>query len=164
MTKIKLMLSLLIVTFFLSQCSTDPVQKDLLNYVNVELPKLSALETESIDAYNSVIGDNYTTDSVVYAKLKNVVIPKYTDFTTKLQAVAPATEELKAIHLEYVEAAKDQLEGFNYIVDAIDKQNASEITKANDDIKRAKEFIDQWKKDLNEDCKKHNVVLTNDTK
>jgi hypothetical protein len=159
MLKMKSLVFLFVGIVLFSQCSTDPVQKDLLNYVNVELPKLAPLESESINAFGKVVGQNYTTDSALYAIVKNAVIPKYSDFTSKLQAVTPATDEVKAIHKEYVEAAQDQLEGFKYIVDAIDKQNGDEILKAKSDIDKAGSLIDQWKKDLMEDCKKHNVVL-----
>ena len=40
--------------FVLSACSSDPVQKDLLNYVYTELPKVASLETEAVNGYASV--------------------------------------------------------------------------------------------------------------
>ncbi|MFL5730786.1 MAG: hypothetical protein ACJ75J_14960 [Cytophagaceae bacterium] len=156
--KIKL-LSFLILGIFLSQCSSDPVQKDLINYINVEIPKVSALETEAVDAFQSVAGANYTSDSAMSEKMKSVVVPKYNEFNTKLQAIVPATEEVKKIHGEYVEAAKDQMEAFNLIVDAIEKQNMDEVKKANEDLKKAITLVESWKKDLMETCKAHNVTM-----
>jgi len=135
------------------------VEKDLLNYINNELPKIGQLESEAIAAYASVSGNNYTSDSVMYFKIKDEVLPKYTEFNSKLQAIVPATEELKKIHGEYVEAAKDQLEAFTFIVDALIKQNADEIQKANVDLSKGVALIETWKKDLLETCKKHNVVI-----
>jgi len=157
------MLLFLFLGVVFSQCSSDPIGKDLLNYINNELPKVSQLESDAIDAYRSVSGNNYTGDSVMYFKVKDVVLPKYTEFNTKLQTIVPATEELKKIHGEYVEAAKDQLEAFNFIADALIKQNADEIQKANVDLEKGVALIDGWKKDMLELCKKHNVTI-GDTK
>ncbi len=47
----KLFMSLLLLSF-LSAC-TVTVQKDLINYINVEMPKLTDLEAKAIDAYGS---------------------------------------------------------------------------------------------------------------
>ena len=164
MKKVSVFLYVLCTAFLLIRCSSDPVEKDLLNYINVELVKVGTLESEAVAAYGSVAGNNYTSDSVMYNKIKNVVLPKYTEFTSKLQAITPATPELKTIHGEYVKAAQDQLEGFKLILDAIEKQNAAEIQQANEDITKGKNLIDVWKKDLDETCKKHNVTLGNGKK
>jgi hypothetical protein len=150
---------LIALCIFLTQCSSDPVEKDLLNYINVELPKVASLESEAVGAYESVAGENYTNDSAMYYKIKEVVLPKYTEFATKLKAITPATDELKKIHAEYVEASQDQLEGFTIILDALEKQSIEEVKQANVDLAAAGKLISDWKKDLTETCKKHNVVL-----
>jgi hypothetical protein len=155
--------SILLYLFFgavFSQCSSsNPVGKDLVNYINVELPKVAQLESDAIMAFESVAGSNYTDDSVMYFKIKNVVLPKYTEFYSKLRSIVPATDELKKIHGEYVEAAKDQLEGFNLIADALIKKNTDEIQKAIVNLTKGKVLIESWKSDLLETCKKHNIVI-----
>ena len=99
----------------LGACSGDPVQKDLLNYVNTELPKVASLETEAVDAYASVSGENYSTDSAMYYTIKQTVLPKYEEFNTKLNTIQPSTPEVKAMHQEYINAAGDQMEAFKLI-------------------------------------------------
>src|SRR5882724_4886540 len=94
----------------LAACSSDDVQKDLLNYINTELPKVSALEKEAVAAYESISGNNYTTDSTMYYTIKQTVLPKYEEFSSKLTAIQPATEEISAMHGEYIKAAGDQME------------------------------------------------------
>lgn len=159
--KLKLSALLLFVGVLYLQFTTapDPIQKDLMNYINVELTKVATLESDAIDAYSAVSGTNYTTDAAMSKKIKEVVLPKYKEFNTKLKAIKPATKELQKVHGEYIEASKDQLEAFNYIVDAIKKQNASEIQKANKDLNAAGTLIDSWKKDLLTLCDKHNVII-----
>lgn len=145
--------------FLLFGCGGDPVQKDLINYVNVELPKVAQLESEAITAYRAVEGDNYTSDSLVYATLTETVIPKYEAFSSVLESIKPATTDIMAMHEEYIKAAGEQMEAFKLITIAIKNQDATVITKANEDLKKAQGVLTQWRADLTEQCKKHKVEL-----
>lgn len=147
-----------VVAATLSACS-DPVQKDLINYYNTELPKITQLEEDAMGAYAGIAGPNYQNDSVMYFVLKDTVIPKYSEFYNALQAITPATDEVKKMHGEYIEAAKDQLEAFKLIVEAIDKQDEEVIKVANGDFEKAKIALDEWKAEFEEIRKKHNVVM-----
>jgi hypothetical protein len=157
--KVKISLILICICTLFLQFGTDPIQKDLLNYINVELPKVAPLETEAVNAYSSVSGANYTTDAAMYKKIKEEALPKYSKFTSKLKSIKPATPELQSVHAEYVKAAQDQEEAFKFILDAIKKQDAKEIQTANVDLNAASTLISNWKTDLLELCKKHNVVI-----
>lgn len=143
----------------LTGCSTDAVQKDLLNYVNHEMPRLAALEDEAVAAYDGVAGDNYTNDSIMYSVIKLTVIPRYQEFSDQLASLKPATMEVTAMNHEYVKAANDQLEGFKLICLAIEKQDPEIVRQANSDIDKAKNLLALWKDDLREQCKKHGVVI-----
>jgi hypothetical protein len=154
----------LIFLLAVASCSSDAVQKDMLNYINTELPKVSTLETDALAAYESVTGANYTNDSTVYSAMKKTVIPKYEEFSSTLASIHPATEELIAMHGEYVKAAGDQMEAFKLICLAIEKQDAGIIKQANDDLSQARNLIALWKKDLYEKCKAHGVTLETDDK
>ncbi|MBS1544619.1 MAG: hypothetical protein JST14_13365 [Bacteroidetes bacterium] len=144
----------------LSACGGDPIQKDLLNYVNVELGKVSDLESEAIDAYEGVVGDNYKGDSIMYFTLKDTVIPKYEAFSSALESIKPATTEVMGMHQEYMKAAGEQMEAFKLLIIALEKQDAAIVQQANADLDLARTNIDKWKSDVREACKQHNVELT----
>jgi hypothetical protein len=148
----------IIVAGTLTACS-DPVQKDLITYYNTDLPKITQLEEDAMAAYAGIAGDNYQNDSVMYVVLKETIIPKYSEFYDGLQAIKPSTGEVQKMHGEYVEAAKDQLEAFRLIIQAIDKQDAEVIKVANGDFEKAKIALDEWKAEFEEIRKKHNVVM-----
>ncbi|MGC4020754.1 MAG: hypothetical protein QM734_01820 [Cyclobacteriaceae bacterium] len=152
---------LLLCIFAVAACSGDSVQKDLLNYINTELPKVAALETEAVTAYDGISGDNYQSDSIMYFTIKQTVLPKYEEFAAKLTAIHPATEEVSQMHSEYVNAAADQLEAFKLICLAIEKQDTTVIQQANGDLDKARNLIEVWKNDLDDKCKKHGVSLDN---
>ena len=153
----KSLLSLLLVSLFIS--CTITVQDDLLNYINVEMPKLAELETKAMDAYASVSGENYQNDSIMYYTIQQDVIPPYEEFNTIIKSIKPASPEVQAMHNEYIEAAKDQMEAFQLILEAIEKQDPEIINKANEDLEKAQQLITYWRKDLDEACKKHDVII-----
>jgi len=153
----------IVVAGALAACS-DPIQKDLINYYNNELPKVTPQEHEAMEAYAGVAGANYQNDSVMYYTLKDTVIPKYSEFYKTLESIKPETAEVQSMHKEYLEAAKDQLEAFKLIVEAIAKQDAEVIKVANGDFEKAKIALDEWKAEFEEIRKKHNVVMEGDSK
>lgn len=152
-------LALLVV---LLQCSPNPVQQDLLNYINVEMPKVATLESEAVTAYASISGENYQNDSIMYYTITETVIPKYEEFYSILKSINPATEEVAALHKEYVHAAANQLGGFKLILEAIEKQDTNIITQANEDLAEGRAMLKLWRADLDSACAKHHVVLNNE--
>ncbi|MBX2914774.1 MAG: hypothetical protein KF856_05815 [Cyclobacteriaceae bacterium] len=145
----------------LLQCGPNPVQQDLLNYINVEMPKVATLETEAIEAYASISGENYQGDSLMYFTITETVVPKYEEFYSILKNIKPATAEVANLHKQYIQAAADQLEAFKLILDAIEKQDATIITQANDDLAEGRALLKMWRTNLDSACVKHNVVFTN---
>jgi hypothetical protein len=143
-------------------CSGNPVQKDLLNYINVEMVKVADLESTAVKAYASVSGENYESDSIMYAVISETVVPNYQEFYSILSAIKPATEEVANLHKEYVRAAADQLEAFKLILEAIEKQDAGIINTANEDLAEARALLKLWRTDLDSACVKHNVVFEAD--
>lgn len=140
------------------QCS-NPVQEDLINYINVEIPKVADLETEAIDAYESVSGENYESDSTMYYTMTETVVPKYEEFYSILQNIKPSTKEVAVLHKEYVRAAASQLEGFRLILNAIEKQDPEIIVHANENLDEGRALLRIWQTDLDSACTKHNVVF-----
>lgn len=141
----------------------DAVQKDLINYYNTDLPKVTNLEMEAMTAYEGVAGPNYQGDSIMYMTISQTVIPKYSEFYDKLQAIKPATPEIQKMHGEYVEAAKDQLEAFKLIISAIEKQDPEVIKVANGDFEKAQIALDEWRNEFEALKKQHNVVIEPDS-
>jgi hypothetical protein len=95
----------------------------------------------------------------MYFTIQQDVIPPYEEFNTIIKSIKPASPEVQAMHNEYIEAAKDQMEAFQLILEAIEKQDPEIIDKANEDLDKAQQLLTYWRKDLDEACKKHDVVL-----
>lgn len=141
-----------------SSCGQDVVQKDLLNYIN-NIKSISHLEKEAITAYQGVAGLNYKNDKEVLATLKSTVIPKYSEFISKLSKIDIKTEEVMNLNKKYIESTKKQLEALNIIADGMEKQDASLINKANLKLNEAKLGIQDYNDKLQALAKEHKIEI-----
>ncbi|MEH7116506.1 hypothetical protein V7128_03645 [Neobacillus vireti] len=143
----------------LSGCFSDPVQDDLLNYVNKEIKPAGKLEAAAVSAYEAVSGANYTDDQTMYDALTKEVIPNYNEFIQELDSVKIETDELRKIHEIYIEGADIQYKAFVTIKQALEEQDPALIQKANDMLADARAHIRDYKSKLNKLAKEHNVKI-----
>jgi len=148
------------IILLLSGCFNDPVQDDLLNYVNKEMKPVGKLEAAAVSAYESVSGVNYQDDQTMYDALTKEVIPNYNEFIKELDSVKIETDELRKIHEIYIEGADIQFKAFVTIKQALEEQDPVLIQKANDMLADAREHIRDYKSKLNKLAKEHKVKLT----
>ena len=144
----------------LSSCSSE-ASKDILDYVNVHMKKVSELESEAMNAYASVQGDNFTSDETMYTVINNVVIPKYRNFIDQLEPIAEKikTPELKAIHEIYIKAANTQFSGFMLVLEGLESGDRMHIVEANQKLDEGRKLIRKYKSELQSLCDKNNVEL-----
>jgi len=152
----------ILITFFvliLVSC-TNPVQKDLLNYINNEMPSVAKQETEAMKAYGSVTGTNYKNDATTLMTLRHKVIPIYGEFRKNLESITSKikTEDVRILHETYIEAVNIQSSAFVLLVDAIIKQDYQSLAQANEKLDKARKIIRDWQAELNDLCKKNNVI------
>ncbi|MEH7416184.1 hypothetical protein V7266_12945 [Neobacillus drentensis] len=145
----------------LSGCFNDPVQDDLLNYVNKEMKQAGKLEAAAVSAYEGVSGANYTDDQTMYDALTKKVIPNYNEFIKELDSVNIETDELKKIHEIYIEGADIQFKAFITIKQALEEQDPALVQEANDMLADAREHIRDYNSKLNNLAKEHDVKLKN---
>lgn len=94
----KMLFGLVLIALVFTGCFSDPVQDDLINYINSELAPLADLEAEAIEKYESVVGINYTSDIIVYNTLIREVVPTYRKFVDRLEKIRPRTKEVQEVH------------------------------------------------------------------
>ncbi|WP_226675966.1 hypothetical protein [Rossellomorea aquimaris] len=143
----------------LSGCS-DPVQDDLLNYINEEMQPLAVLEEEAIAEYDSVTGNNYVDDMTTYVHIEEVVIPLYRDFIDQLEAVDPKTSEVQELHENYIAAVNLQESAMIKILAAIDQQDYDMVAEANNMLAAGRAGIRSFTNELEILADEHNVEMT----
>jgi hypothetical protein len=155
-----LIFPIFIFTFLLSGCFEDPVQEELLVYVNEDLSDIVALEEEAILAYHSVTGANYTSDQALYDALLFDVIPTYQEFADKLEAIRLETEEVREIHEGYIEGVNLQYNAFIKIVTALEEQDRGMIEEANLMLDESRKLLRDFNYDIQKLADEHQVELT----
>jgi hypothetical protein len=150
----------LLLLFLLAGCFSNPVQDDLLVYVNEDLVKVTELEEHAVSSYESVTGVNYTDDFTLYDALINEVIPTYQEFTKELEAIEVETDEVREIHEDYIEAANLQYNAFVKILTALENQDRQLIEEANGMLDEARKMFRDFQYDAKKLAEEHNVELT----
>ncbi|KEZ47359.1 hypothetical protein [Metabacillus indicus] len=150
---------MLLFAFMLAGCSADPVQEELLTYVNDVLPEVTEKEVAAITAYDSVSGDNYTSDDVMYSVMVDEVSPVYNSFIADLEEVEIESKELKELHEHYIEAANIQHAGFILIIAGLEQQDRGKIIEANEKLAAARKMLREYTADLEALAEKHDVTL-----
>ncbi|MEH7548054.1 hypothetical protein [Neobacillus vireti] len=143
----------------LSGCFRDPVQDDLLNYVNKEMKQAGKLEAAAVSAYEGVSGANYQDDQTMYDALTKEVIPNYNEFIKELDSVKIETDELQEIHEIYIVGADIQYKAFVTIKQALEEQDPALVQEANDMLADARNHIRDYKNKLNKLAKDHDVKI-----
>src|SRR5690554_1935747 len=98
MKKVLVALILSVVLLVMTACSSDPVQDDLVTYINDDLLDLLKESDVILAQYDSVRGDNYTDDATMHEMLTTNVLPQYITYIDKLVAVTPETTEVSEVH------------------------------------------------------------------
>ena len=149
--------TILPIIFVLSACFSDPIQDDLMNYVNKEMTTAFELEATAVTAYDQVSGINYTDDVTMYDALVLTVIPTYNEFIKELNTVPIDTEELREIHEIYIEGADLQYNAFVKIVRALETQDPLLIEEANGMLEEARSLLREYQNEIDKLAKEHDV-------
>jgi hypothetical protein len=148
------------VCFFwvLAGCS-NPIQEDLLNYINNELPKIVEAETTTIGAWDSVSGANYTDDDTMYEVLTETILPTYREFLHGMEAITLRlkTKEVRALNEKYIEAVTTQNNAFILLRNILETQDGSKVTDFNERLDKGRKLIREWQVEITDLCKKNGV-------
>lgn len=132
-TKIMSIIAALALSFtVLSGCGSDPIQDDLTNYVNNQLPAVQTTETALKDTLNANVGDNYTDDETLLTALNDSVLPLSVDVLAAAEKIVPATEEVAALHKQYVTSLTTLNSALTMLVEALSTGDGDMATEAND--------------------------------
>ncbi|MBY7739485.1 hypothetical protein [Paenibacillus polymyxa] len=159
MKKISIFMLVLCCFSILAACSTDPVKKDLITYVNDGMLPLTQDEKAVTEKYESVTGDNFTDDETLYNTLRDDIIPEYTKYLDKVEAVKTETPEVRAVHETYIKAVSTQKEALITMIDALEKGDLNLINESNTKLSEGKKLFRDFGEQVNTLAKEHDVKI-----
>lgn len=159
MKKIIATISILLVCFtMLIGCSKDPVQEDLINYINNQLPTIVELESKVTKEYEASTGNNFVDDDTIAKRLKDVIIPASDELLAKSKAIVPATEEVKKVHNKYIASITEQNEALNMLLLAASKHDEAMVKTVNEKLANSDKISNEYVSEVEALKKEHNVV------
>ncbi len=139
-------------------CGADPLQDDLINYINNQIPALTKLENTVASEYSAVTSDEKTTDAEFAEKLEDVIIPAEDELIKKAKAIVPATEELNELHTKYINSLSIQREGLDLMLEAAQTSDKSLLASAEEKIEEAEALSSQYLSELTALKMRHGVA------
>ena len=138
----------------------DPVQADLIHYINEDVPKIAVVENAITSGFASVSGENYTNDLVLVAKIDQVLAPRCKEMLDLLEKqISPQTPEVSALNQIYVKTYRAECEAFTVLKAAIASQQSQLVqSKVNPSLDTAKRLQQEWLAELNRLKSEHGVL------
>lgn len=149
--------ALLMCVAMLAGCGSDPVQDDLINYINNQVKPIAELENKVTTEYAAIKGDSKADDAAFAAKLKDVIIPANNELIAKAKATVPATEEVKKVHDKYIASVNAQNEAFVILLEAAQKNDEELVKTANEKLTVSEKISKEYLADLEALKKEHGV-------
>ncbi|BDH60648.1 hypothetical protein MTP04_07780 [Lysinibacillus sp. PLM2] len=144
--------------FVLFGCG-NPVTEELLSYVNEDLVPLAEKETEILEEYASVTGENYTDDETTYYHISDVILPLYTDFIEDIEALKFESTEIRDVHELFIQAHNTQYNGIVQVMSAIENQDYDMMIQANEKLEEGRTGLRDYQYELQDLAKKYDVQL-----
>lgn len=134
----------------------DAVQDDLIDYINNDITQITSLDSEVRSLYETA--RESSADATMYVILKNDVIPKSNQLIDKAEDIEVETEDVRELHEIYLESLNKQGQAFTLLLAAIEAQDYSLITQANEKLDESRKLMREYEDKLEELMQKHDVV------
>jgi len=142
MRKLLAVLLVALMSFTLLAGCSNPLYDDLENFLNVEMKEVNA-DYEKIKA-EVATWENLKDDAALAKSLNEVLLPLVNGSLTKLEAVNPATEEVKELKAKYAKVMDAYKIGFEALAKGCDTQDQATIAAGNESLNQGIAFLDEY--------------------
>ncbi len=140
-------------------CRDQKGREQLSDYLNQDILTISQLEQAALNYYAGVTGTNYTNDQALSETLREKVIPTYSQFVNLLEEIQPPNDDLRHLHMIYLQSAHSFQTGFAVLLAAVEKKDPDLTQRANEHITQGRQRGEQWRKEFFALCKKKGIKV-----
>jgi len=158
--KLSWFLSVLFFVTLLAGCGSDPIQDDLISYINEGVLSVADEEKRILAEYASLNAEN-ADDETFSNRLNESIIPAYQNYVEKVTDIKPKTKEVRALHEILIEIVNTQMSAFVTMVDALEKQNFSLVEQANGQLDQVSKLTKDYHEKLADLAKDYKVNYKN---
>jgi len=136
-----LLLTLIMAATVLTGCS-DPLYDDFENYLNVEMVDVNANYvkiTEEAATWSDLDDVN-----MLAASVNDTLLPLVNDSLEKVNAIQPATDEVKDLKAKYIKVMDAYKAGFELIAAAVAEDSVDKMNEGNEKITEGITFLNEY--------------------
>ncbi len=126
---------------FFTGCS-DPLYDDFENFLNVQMVDVNANYEELKAELTS--WENVEDIEALKTSVSDKLLPLINDSMEKLDAIEPATEEVKAVKEKYVKVMDAYKEGFEMIEEALHTNDEAKMAEGNEVLTEGVALLDEY--------------------
>lgn len=145
----------ILVVIIIIASGSDPVQDDLIDYINNDLSQIEPLENEVLALYEEA--RESASDFEMYIMLRDAVLPKAKAWKEAAEDVVVETEEVSELHEIYIGVANDNYNAFTIMLAALEEQDYNGVASANEKLDAAKAGGREFKSKLRALMDEHGV-------
>lgn len=147
----------IVIILILTGCTTNPIQEDIIKYVNETLPTVVDIEAAVIAGYESATGENYVDDATTLSIIQDEVTPKANTWIAMVELIKPDTAELRAVHEIYIESVNVMSQAMGLITSGIVQGDVALVYEANEKMALQRKLTRQFLSELEQLAKENNV-------
>lgn len=163
MKRITAIILALILALGIAGCTNTKKQDALLEYINEDLAELGEMETKAIASYESVTGENYTSDLETYTEVSENTIILVRQLNEEAVDVAGRIddEEILACHKLYMNGCSKFLAALGVLLMSLETGDYAQLSAGNELLNESNNYMLDFRTELQRLAKKYNVELYN---
>lgn len=140
---------------------TNKKQEMLLQYINHDIKDLAELETEFLESYSSVTGENYVNDMIMYTEFSNNTLELARELNDEAVELAESItdDELLEVHRLYMNYSNKCFNVVALSISALETQDYALIVEVNEVLNEANNYVIDYKKELRKLAEKYRVKV-----
>ncbi len=139
------------------------VQEDLVEFINDELPGISADKDSALSVYNSYFTGADIDNAALVADLKNNAIPSMETYISNLNAIEVETTEVQEIKQLYLMGIQKQYEAMKMVVNAIESEMPDYLVQAEALIVEAQLYMKDYEAKVVEIASNNQITINSET-
>lgn len=142
-------------------CGNSEKQEMLLKYINEDTAEMGEIESELLESYGSVTGDNYSSDIETYTEFNNNTITLARELSDEAVDISFSItdDEILEVHRIYMDYSNKFLSAVGIMISAIENQDTAQISEANEKLNEANNLALDYKRELQNLAKKYNIEI-----
>ena len=136
-----LLLTLIMAATVLTGCS-DPLYDDFENFLNVEMVDVNANYVKITE--EAATWSDFDDVNMLAASVNDTLLPLVNDSLEKVNAIQPATEEVKDLKAKYIKVMDAYKAGFELVAAAVAEDSVDKMNEGNEKITEGIAFLDEY--------------------